>query len=333
MRSRSFARLRAFTLNELLVVIAIIAVLIALLLPAVQAAREAARRASCVNNLKQLGLGLHNFEQTYRSFPCEATGSFYDSPPSAPRFGWPSRILPFLEQSAVAANLNFSVHWFDSSNTTATSTRIASFTCPSAMPIATGFEYTLYGSITAPRQFYYGATFDYGNCDQVSTFLQKTYGVGSPAGVIAASPDPNAVNFDNGCPIAQVTDGLSNTMMVVEDSSRPQMWRVRTLVPASPVTTSPRNYVTGGVWASNLKGIVIDGSSQDGSIVTPSTGPLQPCGVNCTGDSEIFSFHPGGANVLMADGSVRFLKGQTPLLIIANLVTRQNGEVTSADQY
>ncbi len=327
------ARSRAFTLIELLVVIAIIAVLIALLLPAVQAAREAARRASCVNNLKQFGLGLHNFEQTYRSFPCEATGSFYDLPPFTPRHGWPSRVLPYLEQTVVASSLNFQVHWFDLSNTTAANTQVGVFTCPSAMPIVDGFEYTLYGSLSAPRQFYHGANWDYGNPDQISKLLQTTFGVGNASGVITSSPDPNAVNFDNGCPIAQVIDGLSNTIMMVEDSSRPQMWRVRKLVPPAPVTTSPRNYVTGGVWASNLKGIVIDGASQDGSIIPTPSGPLQPCGVNCTGDNEIFSFHPGGANVLMADGSVRFLKDRIPIHIIAALVTRQGGEITSADQY
>ena len=322
-----------FTLIELLVVIAIIAVLIALLLPAVQAAREAARRASCVNNMKQFGLALHNFEQTYRSFPAEGTGTFYDSPPSAPRHGWPSRVLPYMEQSTVYSSFNFQVHWFDQSNTTAANTKVSVFSCPSAMPITDGFEYTLYGSLTAPRQFYRGANWDYGSTTGLSSFLKATLAVDNALGVITSSPDPNAVNFDRGCPISQVTDGLSNTIMVVEDSSRPQMWRVRKLVPPMPVSTSPRNTVTGGVWASNLKGILIDGASADGSIVTSSKGPLQTCAVNCTSDSEIFSFHPGGANVGMADGSVRFLKDRIPITIIATLITRQGGEIISSDSF
>ncbi len=323
-----FHRHRAgFTLIELLVVIAIIAVLIALLLPAVQAAREAARRASCVNNMKQMGLALHNFEQTYRSFPAEATGSFYDVPPSAPRHGWPSRILPYLEQNAIAASMNFQVHWYDQGNTTASNAALGVFNCPSAIPVSPGYEYTLYGSTSNPRQAYPGANWDYGNSDSISTLLQVALGVSSTAGVITASPDANAVNFENGTALAQITDGLSNTIMVIEDSSRPWLWQGRRFVPPNPPTTSPKNSVTGGVWASNLKAVVIDGATYDGSLIPG------PCGVNCTNNNEIFSAHPGGANVTMADGSVRFLKAQIPIRLIAALVTRQGAEITSADSY
>ena len=324
---RNRRRSLGFTLIELLVVIAIIAVLIALLLPAVQSAREAARRASCVNNLKQFGLALHNFEQTYRSFPCQATGSFSDSPPPAPRHGWPSRVLPFLEQAVVNNALNFQVHWFDAGNTTATGIKVGSFTCPAANPVPGGFEYTLYGSTSSPRTAYPGANWDYGSSYGISTILQNTLGVGSVLGVITTSPDALAVDFTNGCTVAQVADGLSNTMMVLEDSSRPQLWHARRQVPGSPLTTSPRNYVTGGVWASDLKGVIIDGATYDGSLIPG------PCGVNCSNDNEVFSFHPGGTNILIADGSVRFLKAQTPIRIIAGLVTRQGGEILSADQY
>ncbi len=328
MIARPLARsARGFTLIELLVVIAIIAVLIALLLPAVQSAREAARRASCVNNLKQMGLALHNFEQTYKSFPAESTGSFYDVPPSAPRHGWPSRILPFLEQNAIAASLNFQVHWYDMGNTTAANAVLGVFNCPSAIPVKPGYEYTLYGRISNPRQSYPGANWDYGNSNSISALLQATLGVSSAAGVITASPDPNAVNFENGTQLNQITDGLSNTIMLIEDSSRPWLWQGRRFVPPTPPTASPKNSVTGGVWASNLKAVVIDGATYDGSLIPG------PCGVNCSNNNEIFSFHPGGANVAMADGSVRFLKDRVPIRIIAALVTRQGAEITSADSY
>lgn len=326
--ARSTAPARTgFTLIELLVVIAIIAVLVALLLPAVQAAREAARRSQCVNNLKQMGLGLLNFEQTYRSFPCESTGSFYDSPPSAPRHGWPARVLPFLEQTTLSSSMNFQVHWYDLANTTGASTVVKSFNCPSAIPVQPGYEFTLYGSVTNPRQVYPGANWDYGSPDSISTLLQATLGVSNTAGVITSSPDPAAVDSTNGCPVAQITDGLSNTLLVVEDASRPWYWEARHFVPPTPPTASPKNSVTGGVWASNLKGVVIDGATYDGSLIPG------PCAVNCTNNNEIFSFHPGGANVGMADGSVRFLKSQVPIRIAAALTTRQGGEITSADSY
>ena len=321
------ARRAGFTLIELLVVIAIIAVLIALLLPAVQAAREAARRAQCVNNLKQMGLALHNFEQTYKSFPVEATGSFYDVVPFVARHGWPSRILPYLEQATIAASLNFQVHWYDAGNTTAASTGLGVFTCPTAIPVKPGYEYTLYGSTSNPRIAYPGANWDYGNSDSISAALIATLGVGNGLGVISSGTDPNAANFDAGTTLAQITDGLSNTILAIEDSSRPWLWQGRRFVNPTPPTASPKNSVTGGVWASNLKAVVIDGSTYDGSLIPG------PCGVNCSNNNEIFSFHPGGANVAMADGSVRFLRGQTPIRIVAALVTRQGSEITSADGY
>ena len=99
--------------------------------------------------------------------------------------------------------------------------------------------------------------------------------------------------------MANVTDGLSNTILVVEDSNRPQMYHGRGLVPGDPVTSPVRVYVTGATWASDLKGLVVDGATYDGSVIPG------PCGVNCSNDNEIYSFHLGGANVLMADGSVR----------------------------
>jgi len=125
MRSR-----RGFTLIELLVVIAIIAVLIALLLPAVQAAREAARRAQCVNNLKQLGLGAHNYLSTNGCFPASAltnvalnTGAWSTA--------WTDSILPNIEQTAMFNALNFNLPMTDSANNTVGFSYVAAFMCPS----------------------------------------------------------------------------------------------------------------------------------------------------------------------------------------------------------
>src|SRR3954447_16314587 len=140
-------RRRAFTLIELLVVIAIIAVLIALLLPAVQAAREAARRTQCVNNLKQLGLAMHNYHDTQGSFPIGRTGirrptgdptlaAGYPNDPTGGNFNrktWAFRILPYIEQASLANAINFSVSWNTPAwvNTTAIRTSVAGFHCPS----------------------------------------------------------------------------------------------------------------------------------------------------------------------------------------------------------
>ena len=127
-----------FTLIELLVVIAIIAVLIALLLPAVQAAREAARRAQCVNNLKQIGLALYNYESSVGSFPPAGKSTYFGSTPPNEQFvdgiSCFARLLPMLEQTAVANALNYSLDYdnLTGANFTACSSVINSFLCPSA---------------------------------------------------------------------------------------------------------------------------------------------------------------------------------------------------------
>src|SRR3954462_200570 len=123
------SRLRpAFTLIELLVVIAIIAVLIALLLPAVQAAREAARRSQCVNNLKQLGLALHNYESSHGMLPPTCT---YDVPTVGNDFSMKAHLLPYMEQTMVYQATNYSFAYNSAQNGTATSTTVNTFLCPS----------------------------------------------------------------------------------------------------------------------------------------------------------------------------------------------------------
>ncbi|HEU5118030.1 MAG TPA: DUF1559 domain-containing protein, partial [Isosphaeraceae bacterium] len=126
-------RIRGFTLIELLVVIAIIGVLIALLLPAVQAAREAARRAQCTNNMKQLGLSMHNYHDTMGSFPIGRTGSGYSYPgcPNTNRRTWALSIMPYLELASVFNAVNFSQPFYDASNRTAVMTSISVYQCPS----------------------------------------------------------------------------------------------------------------------------------------------------------------------------------------------------------
>ena len=123
-------RRSAFTLIELLVVIAIIAVLISLLLPAVQSAREAARRAQCVNNLKQLGLAMHNYHDVNNALPLGRTLQVGTYRP----FSQQARILGFMEQTNVFNTLNFSLSSYDLSNATGAATSVNSFLCPSDTP-------------------------------------------------------------------------------------------------------------------------------------------------------------------------------------------------------
>ena len=124
-----------FTLIELLVVIAIIAVLIALLLPAVQAAREAARRTQCVNNLKQLGLALHNYNGSYGSFPIDRSVFVASTPGPTPyAYSAFAMLLPYIEQTPLYSSINFNLPsgtTYQAGNTTALATVVAGFLCPS----------------------------------------------------------------------------------------------------------------------------------------------------------------------------------------------------------
>jgi prepilin-type N-terminal cleavage/methylation domain-containing protein/prepilin-type processing-associated H-X9-DG protein len=313
-RDRRPASPSAFTLIELLVVIAIIAVLIGLLLPAVQAAREAAARAWCKNNLKQIGLALHNHEGSRGTWPAQST--------FAPRGSWITQILTEIEQGTISKVYDEKLDWDHPANSTAVQTRIGILLCPSADRDRDGFEYTRFTSAT-PRFFMYGAPTDYTNVGGIGTALAARLG-SRPAdlvGILGEQP----------VRLADVTDGLSNTILVAESCNRPRLWQKRRSVdqlppPAPWSVNSDKPFVSGGVWASHLKGFLIDGAGQDGRT---NGGP---CSMNCSNDNELYSAHTGGSNALFADGSVRFLRETTPIPTLAALVTRAGGEVVQGDE-
>ncbi len=201
-------RKRAFTLIELLVVIAIIAVLIALLLPAVQAAREAARRAQCVNNLKQLGLAMHNYESANSVFPMTsilipapsgAPGTFYYSSSWSPI----ARMAPFLEQAGFYNTINFAGTYDDPPNTTASTTPLSFLYCPSD-PGSHINDTSLGGT--------FSATTSYGTCD--GDWYVYSINWGSTNSIGPQNRTLFGPNYSRS--IAQVTDGLSNTLAASE---------------------------------------------------------------------------------------------------------------------
>lgn len=341
----SLRRKPGFTLIELLVVIAIIAVLIALLLPAVQQAREAARRTQCRNHLKQIGLAILNYESSFGTFPADYTqpeplGTLWQMP----RGCWMARILPYCDQASLYNLYNQNVDWEDPINTAASATRIPMYNCPSA-PNRDGFDWCIlvnygpppgYASSFGARTFYYGATTDYTNVGGIHPNLNATLPpsqqLATPyyCGIMSTdltSPS-SIVTYNNR--VASVTDGLSNTILVTEDAGRPQLYQRGKLVPdSSPPpaktwsTSATRPLPTGGVWASHNKGFVINGAASDGN----TTGSVGVCGINCSNDNEIYSFHTGGVLTLMGDGSVRFLSDSMSFYTLIALVSRNGSEV------
>jgi prepilin-type N-terminal cleavage/methylation domain-containing protein/prepilin-type processing-associated H-X9-DG protein len=288
-----------FTLVELLVVIAIIAVLIGLLLPAVQMVREAANRMACANNLKNLGLALHNYHSDHGKFPPGGV--------TTPTLhGWGAFILLYIEQQPLANLYRWDLSHHEVPNQPVAATPLKIFQCPSA---ESDRFMTFSGWAEKGTR---GACSDYAPVNQVSPELADLDLIDRVPLYEGVMPINRMVR------LVEISDGTANTILVTECAGRPRQWRVG--------WRGPDQTVGGCPWTGHANSLTIRGSAPDG-VTRPG-----PCAVNCT-NLEVYSFHPAGANAVFADGSVHFLKQTIDIRVLARLATRAGGEVVLDGDY
>jgi prepilin-type N-terminal cleavage/methylation domain-containing protein/prepilin-type processing-associated H-X9-DG protein len=357
--SRTPRHRRGFTLIELLVVIAIIAVLIGLLLPAVQAAREAARRSQCVNNLKQLGLAAQNYISAYGVLPGQCAYPTAGAQSESWSFGWPMAILAQMEQQALFNSVNFSAGLLydgqgkppgnGSANTTAGYTQVSTWLCPSESlhlsPFAPYATLSYMGNYGGP-----GSIMPFNGT--IVPYVVVASGVPYPSGATAGPVT-----------LQGITDGTSNTGLFSERliglNGNPVMNLgspdARRAIFKMTDPGSPTAYVnacralpaTTAALRTNANGYAAILGYPLHVNVNAYTHYGPPNQVSCQGSLEASwqslggptsssppsSFHPGGVNVCMADGSVRFIKDTVNLQTWWALGSRNWGEVISSDAY
>ncbi len=317
MNRTSLQNRHGFTLIELLVVIAIIAILIGLLLPAVQKVREAAARAKCQNNMKQLGLAIHNYHDAVGELPA-ALEQNMNSAGTIIAHSWTPRVLPFIEQGNVYNKYRFDIDWDVGSNTAVGGpirVTISTFLCPSAPqtgrhPNRGCLDYAATTERNWPNPYVTSAEAPY-----VSQSDPYFIGV---LGHTKATATP-WVQDKASRTLLSITDGTSNTMMLAECAARNLRYFM-----GKPTTGT----WTAGPWANPGSRLQIGGC--DPSNQSAVTGPRA---VNCINNKEIYAFHTGGANILLGDGSVKFLKDSVTLDTVLQLLTRARGDMIMGNPF
>jgi prepilin-type N-terminal cleavage/methylation domain-containing protein len=292
---------RAFTLVELLVVIAIIGTLVGLLLPAVQAAREAARKNSCRNNLKQVGVAMHNFESAYRRLP---PGYQYQLGPegNAAGFSWTAQLLPFMEHAALHKRFDFSKPIYDPVNLLAREEHIAILLCPTDDLSPEGFV-----EMGAERYAMACYVANFGTPD-LDEDQEQALGADGAWGPFYRNSETE---------LKQITDGLSNTLMVGERQNGP--FRL------AGVHGPHFEYET--TWAGAVRDID-DNSDDHGHMVLFQTGHTPNHAES--DDRDVSASHNGEAQFLLCDGSVRAIQEDVDEDVYFALGTMRSGETIAS---
>ncbi len=313
---------RGFTLIELLVVIAIIGILVALLLPAIQSAREAARRTQCLNNLKQMGLAILNYESTKKCYPRgrwnlnptdTSKHTVADRPAAKSNDAcWTVVVLPYAEEQNIASQYNLKKEWFHPDNRPPVAYPLKIFVCPSVPEQGrVDVQFTAgekpaagdYGCINGVGPNVWGAHPELGPYPDAASGGEDNPRV---IGVMAKAMNRQA------CRIKDIVDGTSKTWLIAEDAGRPDVYTDG----RRGDSTGKQTYVgAGAAWADPDSGFTI------------AREPL----INHANDAEVYAFHPGGAQFLFADGSSRYISSSLDPVTGVALITRAGNETFSSE--
>ncbi len=338
MNRRIAAKPLGFTLIELLVVIAIIGILVGLLLPAVQSARESARRTQCMNNARQLGLGVMNYESALQYFPPSrfnpdgSTSNFPISSGSghAPGNGetasqsWMTLLLPYIEQINIADSYDKNKPWCHAGNLFAISQQVPTFQCASAPGSDRNDPYHLVGA----------AAGDYGSINEVKP---KAYTIGLGVAAPPQNQRDGILSKWQKNRIRDIKDGTTNTLMIGECAGQPDVYIRNKQMDATKFAayTDDKVVFTGGRyvcadgtgWADPDNGFSVNLADENGNT-TGSPGTTGSWRVmNAINSSEAYGFHNGGATFVKGDGSTHFINEGIDTQIFINICTRSGGEV------
>lgn len=314
---------------EVVVVAVCVTVLSVILLPGMLVARDTSREQSCQDRLRQMGVAFLQFEKTQRGLPPRRTG-FNDGNPYG---GWGGQILPYLGLSDPAGEYDVRYDFFDPKNKAIVESQLTAFLCP-ASPAERFVQIQSQAStksLNPDKDTVYtcnATTVDFITSNGVQ-MARNGYGINAMGkeGRIGNQRQPMADNET--LPLSKITDGLSNTLLLIEQAGRPTAWRNGEKKPGGGQFGLSPN--ARGAWAG--WGSISFGAVNVETGERPPRGDSTDCSVNCNNWLGIYSFHRDGGNVLFCDGSVRFIGTKLDPLTFAYLTIRDDGHLIQHDDF